>query len=105
MARPGYSRPWLGLPPSVPTRLAQIALEQAVDVDVHGVRFVDAGRDLVGDERREQGKRARAIEPVRPRTGRLQLPLQPVQGRVLATIVGGRTIYRDDSFTAEAAAA
>ena len=30
---------------------------------------------------------------------------RPVQGRVLATIVGGRTIYRDDSFAAEAAAA
>ncbi|MBL0922448.1 MAG: class I tRNA ligase family protein [Phycisphaerales bacterium] len=27
---------------------------------------------------------------------------RPVQGRVLATIVGGRTIYRDDSFTAAA---
>jgi len=28
---------------------------------------------------------------------------RPVQGRVLATIVGGRTIYRDDSFTTAAA--
>jgi dihydroorotase len=30
---------------------------------------------------------------------------RPVQGRVMATIVGGRTIYRDDAFTQEAAAA
>ena len=30
---------------------------------------------------------------------------RPVQGRVMATIVGGRTIYRDDAFTPEAAAA
>jgi dihydroorotase len=28
-----------------------------------------------------------------------------VQGRVMATIVGGRTIYRDDSFATAAAAA
>jgi dihydroorotase len=28
-----------------------------------------------------------------------------VQGRVMATIVGGRTIYRDDSFTTTAQAA
>ena len=28
---------------------------------------------------------------------------RPVQGRVMATIVGGRTIYRDLGFTAEAA--
>ena len=30
---------------------------------------------------------------------------RPVQGRVMATIVGGRTIYRDDAFATEAAAA
>jgi dihydroorotase len=30
---------------------------------------------------------------------------RPVQGRVMATIVGGRTIYRDDAFAPEAAAA
>ena len=30
---------------------------------------------------------------------------RPVQGRVMATIVGGRTIYRDDSFATAAAAA
>jgi dihydroorotase len=30
---------------------------------------------------------------------------RPVQGRVMATIVGGRTIYRDESFTTAAAAA
>lgn len=30
---------------------------------------------------------------------------RPVQGRVVATIVGGRTIYRDDAFATEAAAA
>ena len=30
---------------------------------------------------------------------------RPVQGRVMATIVGGRTIYRDDSFVTAAAAA
>jgi dihydroorotase len=30
---------------------------------------------------------------------------RPVQGRVMATIVGGRTIYRDDSFTTTAQAA
>ena len=30
---------------------------------------------------------------------------RPVQGRVMATIVGGRTIYRDDSFTPAAQAA
>ena len=30
---------------------------------------------------------------------------RPVQGRVMATIVGGRTIYRDDAFAAIAAAA
>jgi dihydroorotase len=30
---------------------------------------------------------------------------RPVQGRVMATIVGGRTIYRHDSFTPAAAAA
>ena len=30
---------------------------------------------------------------------------RPVQGRVMATIVGGRTIYRDDSFTAAVQAA
>ena len=29
---------------------------------------------------------------------------RPVQGRVMATIVGGRTIYRHDSFTPAAAA-
>ncbi len=29
---------------------------------------------------------------------------RPVQGRVMATIVGGRTIYRDDRFAAAAAA-
>ena len=27
---------------------------------------------------------------------------RPVQGRVMATIVGGRTIYRDDSFVTAA---
>ena len=30
---------------------------------------------------------------------------RPVQGRVMATIVGGRTIYRDDGFATTAAAA
>jgi dihydroorotase len=30
---------------------------------------------------------------------------RPVQGRVMATIVGGRTIYRDDAFATESAAA
>ena len=30
---------------------------------------------------------------------------RPVQGRVMATVVGGRTIYRDDGFTTAAAAA
>jgi dihydroorotase len=30
---------------------------------------------------------------------------RPVQGKVIATIVGGRTIYRDDEFTSAAAAA
>ena len=30
---------------------------------------------------------------------------RPVQGRVMATIVGGRTIYRDDSFVTAARAA
>ena len=30
---------------------------------------------------------------------------RPVQGRVMATIVGGRTIYRDDSFATAAQAA
>ena len=30
---------------------------------------------------------------------------RPVQGRVMATIVGGRIIYRDDAFAPEAAAA
>jgi dihydroorotase len=30
---------------------------------------------------------------------------RPVQGRVMATIVGGRTIYRDDSFATAARAA
>jgi dihydroorotase len=29
---------------------------------------------------------------------------RPVQGRVMATVVGGRTIYRDDGFAAAAAA-